>query len=258
MKWTILAGICAVLGFGCSAGEPQSASGDEAEAIADFDQAAVVPGSAGFSTRYWDCCKPSCAWKANAAPSAPAHSCSLANQTLANTESQSACSGGSAYACWNFSPWRVSNSLSYGFASASNLPCGTCLRLDFTGKSHGGNPASTQPLAGKRMIVQVVNAGGVASNQVDIMIPGGGVGLFNACARQWGTSDLGAQFGGFLTSCNGNKTCVQNKCNTVFANKPDLLAGCQWFTGWFNGADNPEFTYSEVACPAAIKNRSGM
>ena len=79
-----------------------------------------------------------------------------------------------------------------------------------------------------------------------------------ACSRQWGTSDLGATYGGFLAGCNGNKDCVRNKCNTIFASKPDLLAGCNWFLGWFNAADNPNFVYQRIACPAAITQRSGL
>jgi hypothetical protein len=77
---------------------------------------------------------------------------------------------------------------------------------------------------------------------------------------QWGVSnsDLGAQYGGFLAGCNGDKNCVKNKCTTIFANKPDLLAGCNWFLSWFNAPDNPALVFKEVACPAAITAKSGL
>jgi hypothetical protein len=108
------------------------------------------------------------------------------------------------------------------------------------------------------MIVQVINNGGVAQDQFDLLIPGGGVGLLNACSTQWGSSDLGAQYGGFLAGCNGDAGCVRNKCNTVFAGKPDLMAGCDWFLGWYSAADNPNLTYQQIACPAALTQRSGL
>jgi hypothetical protein len=107
------------------------------------------------------------------------------------------------------------------------------------------------------MIIQVVNNGGVANDQFDLLIPGGGVGALNACSSQWGTSDLGAQYGGFLSGCNGDTGCVQNKCNTVFAGKTDLLAGCTWFLGWFHAADNPTFQYKAVSCPSDFNSVMG-
>ena len=82
---------------------------------------------------------------------------------------------------------------------------------------------------------------------------------FNACSKQWNasTSDLGGQYGGFATTCGNDPTCIKNKCTTIFAGKPDLLAGCNWYLGWYGGADNPKFSYKEIACPAAITAKSG-
>jgi hypothetical protein len=132
--------------------------------------------------------------------------------------------------------------------------------LQFTGSGHNGQQNS---LNGKMMIVQVINNGGVGGDQFDLLIPGGGVGALNACGSQsspggqWGVvnSDLGAQYGGFLAGCNSNTSCVQQKCQTIFANKPDLLAGCNWFLGWFGAADNPNMVVKEIACPQMIKDR---
>jgi len=160
--------------------------------------------------------------------------------------------------CWDYAPWSVSDYLSYGFAAFNGVACGTCFELQFTGASQGGDAKSTPPLSGKAMIIQVINTGGIASNQFDLLIPGGGVGAFNACSNQWGSSDLGATYGGFLAGCNGDKTCVQNKCSTVFSGKPLLKAGCDWFTGWFNAADNPVLKYQKVTCPSDITSKSGM
>jgi hypothetical protein len=103
------------------------------------------------------------------------------------------------------------------------------------------------------MIVKVTNTGGdVAGNQFDLMVPGGGVGLFDACSKQWGTKDLGSQYGGFLTSCPGSyeekKKCVREKCSVIPAG--DARNGCLWYVDWFQGADNPNFRYEPIACPS--------
>jgi hypothetical protein len=92
------------------------------------------------------------------------------------------------------------------------------------------------------------------------LIPGGGVGEFNACSMQWGASnaDLGQQYGGLLAASRGDSNCVRQRCQTLFAGKPDLQAGCDWFLGWFNAADNPSVIYKQIACPAAITQRSGL
>jgi hypothetical protein len=162
--------------------------------------------------------------------------------------------------CWNAAPWSVSDTLSYGFAAASvgNYVCGRCYQLQFTGSAHSGNNASAASINGKTMIVQIINNGGVAADQLDLLIPGGGVGALNACSTQWGSSDLGAQYGGFLAGCNGSTSCVQQKCQSVFAGKPDLQAGCDWFLNWFNAADNPNLVFKQIACPAAITQKSGL
>ncbi len=77
---------------------------------------------------------------------------------------------------------------------------------------------------------------------------------FNASDR---ASDLGAQYGRFATTCKNDKACIKDKCDTVFAGKPDLQAGCDWYLNWFGAADNPKFSYKEIACPQAIKSKSG-
>jgi hypothetical protein len=185
-------------------------------------------------------------------------SCNQDNTRMSSVDTQSACSSGSAYMCWDYAPWSVSDTVSYGFAAFNGVACGTCYQIQFTGGTHNGNVASCTPLNGKTLFVQVVNTGGIGSNQFDLLIPGGGVGDFDACTKQWGSSDLGARYGGFLSGCNVDKTCVQNKCSTVFSGKPLLKAGCDWFTGWFNAADNPSLKYQKVTCPSELSSKSGM
>ena len=77
------------------------------------------------------------------------------------------------------------------------------------------------------------------------------MGQFNACSRQWGSNELGAQYGGFLTNCTGShaekKECVRQECMKI----PEGSArdGCFWFVDWFQVADNPKFTSQQTDCP---------
>jgi hypothetical protein len=47
-------------------------------------------------------------------------------------------------------------------------------------------------------------------------------------------------------------------CQSAFSNKPELMAGCEWFIGWFGAADNPNLVYERIACPSALTQRSGL
>jgi len=219
-------------------------------------------GQNAWASRYWDCCKPACGWTANVGGRTPMHSCSQQNQTLSDNNARNACeSGGSAFMCWSGAPWDVGGQLSYGFAAASggNYVCGRCYHIQFNGSGHNGTNPGVTAINGKHMIVQVINNGGVAQDQFDLLIPGGGVGALNACDDQWGSGiDLGAQYGGWRATCGNNATCIRDKCNAAFNGKPELMAGCEWFIGWFAMADNPNFTYERIACPSAITQRSGL
>jgi hypothetical protein len=216
-------------------------------------------GSNGWGSRYWDCCKPSCGWKANAGGRTPANSCGPQNQNLGASDTANACfDNGSAFMCWNEAPWAVDDTLAYGFAAHNGVPCGRCYQIQFNGGGHDGQNNSA--LNNKTMIVQVTNIGGIGSDQFDLLIPGGGVGAAGtgACLKQFPGADLGATNGGFRTSCGSDKTCLQNRCNTVFSGKADLLAGCNWYIDWFSAADNPTFVFKQIACPSAITQRSGL
>jgi hypothetical protein len=124
----------------------------------------------GITTRYWDCCKPSCSWPGKttlAAGSNPVGTCDANDRLLADYNTPSACDGGGAYMCSDESPWAVSDTLSYGYA-AVNIAGGTeaswccaCYELTFT----------SGPVAGKQMIVQATNTGGdLGGNQFDLAV----------------------------------------------------------------------------------------
>lgn len=236
----------------------------------------IVGGCDGYATRYWDCCKPHCGWSGNV-PSlvAPLQSCAANNTRLSDLSLPSSCDGGNAHMCWGMAPFAVSDTLAYGFAATSSGDvCGRCYQLQFTGSSHNspGDPGSAA-LAGKTMIVQATNIGyDVGGGQFDILVPGGGVGAFNACSAQWGVSnsELGGQYGGLLAACKQElgynaslaqyKSCLINRCNSVFGTRglTELQRACTWYADWFQAADNPALKYKEVACPAELTSRSGM
>jgi hypothetical protein len=204
-----------------------------------------VTGGNGYATRYWDCCQTACSQN-------DGHRCSQDGVTRTGS-TQSSCQGGGSFACYDEAPHAISDCLSYGYIAKANPNCGGCYRIQFTGEGYyDANEAGSKLIKGKQMIVKVSNTGSdVAGNQFDLMIPGGGVGLFNACSRQWNTSDLGAQYGGFLTNCTGDhaakKECVRQDCMKIPAGP--ARDGCLWFVDWLEVADDPKFTSQATDCP---------
>ena len=126
----------------------------------------AADSGSGKTTRYWDCCKPSCAWNNldSLGISAAAKTCDKSDAPLAGGDTaQSGCTGGTAYMCSNESPWAVSDSLAYGFAavSAGSPKCCQCYKLTFT----------SGPVNGKVMIVQATNTGNdVGSASFDLAV----------------------------------------------------------------------------------------
>ncbi len=252
----------------------------------------------GWGSRYWDGCKPHCSLRNNvdtaAVPFSICRNCNKKNKEIptftlspdievrfdqyANKimedwvgyrETVSSCqNGGISYVCWDMAPLALTDSLAYAFVAAplKEAACGKCFQLQFDGGNHGGDVKEAHRLLkGKTLIVMATNTGSdVESGQFDIMVPGGGPGMFNSFAEQIGVSKdlLGADYGGFLTTCQRElndydkpakdyQACVRNKCNAVFskAEHKDLLRGCLWFADWYMTADNPTYLYKKVDCP---------
>lgn len=228
-------------------------------------------GSMGFTTRYWDCCKPSCSWPENGGA---VSACNQSNQDVGVSGEGNACTGGSAFACHGNAPWAHSNKVSYGFAAVNGVGCGTCFQLEFTGatRNESGMDIGSQGLAGKTMIVMATNIGNIGQGQFDLLIPGGGVGDFDGCSRQWGVSEneLGARYGGFMLACReqhgwsgpeayeASRQCVRDRCEAVFGSRglTDLYDGCMWYINWFRAADNPEMRYQQIDCPQELRDRA--
>lgn len=279
-----------------------SSSSSEGSSVVSSSSVALVPGTyetlttanaqSGWGSRYWDGCKPHCAWRENvdttANPFSICKNCNFDNEEIAaftlspNVNpnwtgyegTKNSCDGGVAYACFDMAPIALNDTLAYAFVATSkaNASCGQCFQVQFDGGAKYGVKEAHGLLKGKTLIVMASNTGSdVEAGQFDIMIPGGGVGIYNSFSNQLGVSSatLGEQYGGLLTMCQKEinnydapaaefQTCVTNKCNAIFgsdAKFSDLLRGCLWFADWFEAADNPTYLYRAVECPAYLQNK---
>jgi hypothetical protein len=205
-----------------------------------------IPGAvsgSGLTTRYWDCCKPSCAWSGKAAVSSPVVACTSDGATHAPVGAKSGCDGGSAFMCANQSPHAINASYAVGFSAASVVgwseaqACCACVELMFTSGS----------ASGKKMAVQITNSGSdLGSNQFDLAIPGGGVGIFNGCQKQYNapTDGWGERYGGVSS---------KDQCKKL---PSQLQAGCE-FRFDFLGSDDSQVTFTEITCPSQLTGASG-
>jgi len=210
-------------------------------------------------THYWDACKPSCSWSTNSGGK-PANACNITGSNIGHSDAdRSACDGANAFMCMNNAPWKVGN-VSFGYVAGNIGKCGDCYQFDFPN--------------GQVMVVMANNHGAIHDGaKFDLMIPGGGVGDFNALTRQVTNSgvsnpDMGVQYGGFRGKCGwthsaANVNCVEKMCNDVFKNLPDLKAGCLWYVETLGRApgsnnaswDNPTVKYKLVTCPKELTDR---
>ena len=260
---------------------------------AEYTKDILSNGKTGWSSRYWDACKPHCSWLSSVdttseekyqAGRTVARNCNIHDVevpafTLGHAVQQywmgyegtnSACvnnNAGGTYTCTDMAPIQVNENLSYGYVAAPGAQfgggCGKCFHLQFNGGNHANDVKAThKALKGKHMIVMASNIGyDVEEGQYDMLVPGGGVGAFNALSTQIGVpaSGLGANGGGFLSECQislgwdntveAYQECVLKKCDEVFKDWPNLLRGCRWYAEWYMAADNPTYNWEEVECP---------
>lgn len=230
-----------------------------------------VPGGesgSGFATRYWDCCKPSCAWPGK--PGIKAHACDASGNKISDDNATSMCDGGNAGTCVNQIPMIVNDNLAYAFAavpSANGGKCGKCFALEFTGTGKYETKANHKALKGKTLIVMASNVGDdVAPGQFDIMIPGGGFGIFDGCSAKMGWGPQGERYGGLLSECEKEvgysgdllkkrKDCLAKKCESSFSRDPVAKEGCMFLATWYEAAGNPNHNYKEVECPSALSSK---
>lgn len=256
-----------------SASQPKSSSSQpkSSAATGGCPNIKVVNGGAkgsGWATRYWDCCKPSCSWQENSGGN-PSRQCgSNGKNESTDWGAGSVCSGGPMATCTSQIPFTVSGCDEYGFAfaavpAANGGQCGKCFQLAFDGTGKYSNASNIKKLKGKKLIIMVTNIGGdVNQGQFDVMIPGGGVGMFNGCSSMgWGAQ--GEQYGGLLSDCEKETSysagkyasCLTEKCNSVFKNDSEAKKGCLFLADWMGGASNPNHNYQEVECPDVLKKK---
>ncbi|KAH1004163.1 hypothetical protein HUJ04_003960 [Dendroctonus ponderosae] len=213
----------------------------------------------GFSgecttSRYWDCCKPTCSWVGNTDTSiGPVKSCAIDGSSDIDGNVQSGCEdNGNAYMCSAQQGVIVNSTLAYGFAAVAFISppenmCCTCMLVEFNGGGWGDCGE------GKTMIVQITNTGGTSSansteNNIEIAIPGGGVGYYTqGCKKQWNAPDQGwgDQYGGVETEA---------ACDDLPA---VLQPGCKFRWTFLNGCSNPNAKFTQVVCPQEIVDISG-
>nr|QCF40876.1 glycoside hydrolase family 45 protein [Diabrotica virgifera virgifera] len=209
----------------------------------------IIPVPGGLSgdavtTRYWDCCGVSCSWDGivHTKNGIPVRSCEKDGKTYSTKENnaQSTCwnENGPAFTCSNQVPFVINSTLSYGFAAVSFVGstdtghCCQCYLLKFQGQ-----------LKDRELLVQAINTGSdLTTNQFDLQIPGGGVGLYNGCVKQWNApaDGWGERYGG-VTSVEG--------CDQL---PVQLQDGCKWRFEYLEGVSNPSATFYEVKCPSEL------
>ena len=150
--------------------------------------------------------------------------------------------------------------LAYGFAAFSRPnSCCKCYQLTFTNTAVSGKKMIVQVHiyisfqsqecdTAKILFLQATNTGGdLGQGHFDVMIPGGGVGIFNGCSSQWGapSDGWGQKYGGVSS---------RDQCNQL---PSQLRSGCYWRFDWLKNAPNPNVDFKEVACPSQLTSISG-
>ncbi len=269
---------------------------------AEYTKDILSNGKKGWNSRYWDACKPHCSWISDGqegktdtttqesyvkgmttARNCNIHDVEVPTFTLGHAVQQywfgyegtnNACGNAKekgVFTCTDMAPIAVNENLSYAYVAGpgSQTTCGKCFHLQYDGsfKDASGNNAPKEThkaLKGKHIVVMTSNIGhDVENGQFDLMVPGGGVGAFDALSTQVNGANInwGAGFGGFLTECQSKhgydnklevyQQCVRDMCDAAFGNAgfPNLLRGCHWFADWYMAADNPTYHWEEVECP---------
>lgn len=219
----------------------------------------------GKTTRYWDCCKPSCAWPGKFRANSSLKVCGADGEALAEANAPNACPAGAAvsaqagplsYSCQDSGPfYDEASNTSYLFAAASiagmveSDTCCACFELVFDMQTRAG-----------RVVVQVTNTGAdLSENHFDLQIPGGGFGLYDACSANGGplaqfpstpTTNWGSQYGGLLAAGFKDSTgCLLLPLS--------LQSGCRWFYERFEAMDSPSMKFTRIECPLQITQVSG-
>ncbi|CAD6922919.1 unnamed protein product [Tilletia controversa] len=204
----------------------------------------------GMATQYWDCCKVAGAWPGNPNVTRPVYSCAKDGETqLESSNVLSGCQGGTAFACNKHQPFvSATNPMLAYVVGARPHQLGI---YNFYGACYS---ITFKELPGKTLVFQAVNTGEYPkTNQIDIQVPGGGVGIENTCPMQWGSppDGWGRRFGGIFN---------RNECSKL---PQPLQRGCHWRYDWLAPADHPDginptiASMCRVKCPKILTDLTG-
>ena len=237
-----------------------------------------------YTTGYWDCCKPSCAWANKGNMNQPVAACGKdgKNPRVTKDTEKSICdsekSGGvaSVGSCNIYAPWVHNDQVTMGFGavgvgSVSGLDgddvCGQCFELTWKRNENGfpsAGPGAHDDLIGKRHIMQVINIGYDVSHSFDLQIPAAGQGIFDqGCHRQYpgfskGKFDCSNNYGGCrdISGCNALPSFLQEGCRWRYKKRSDQ----SYIYGWKQEGgktDNPHADFRRVKCPKELTSKSG-
>lgn len=242
---------CRLLGGGSGGGAPAPRPSPRPPSGPAPSGGNYLTGDLGTAktTRYWDCCKPSCAWPGKAKVSKPVKVCAKDGVRGIGANTKNICGGGGfggpSYMCNEQSAWYdESKKMSFGFVAGhvkglteEDWCCG-CYELHFAN--------SALP----KMVVQITNTGAdLGENHFDIQTAGGGFGIFDGCSKQWGVpaSSWGAKYGGVMAAGWGKAGCKRLP--------PKMVKSCEWHFDYLG--DNPRIkSHFRVKCPAEITAKS--
>ena len=225
----------------------------------------------GALSRYWDCCKPSCASEKAAEDGNAPRICDANMTRIFDYSAKSLCKGGTATTCASHSPFLIDGCDDIGFAFGIlpySIPndCGKCFLIEFNGEGAFTTKDTHRSLKGKKLIIMGIHRGYIRDTTTfELLVPGGGLGMLGKCDGVF-DGDLGAKYGGHLSDCQdeagmtdtvksttGRKKCLIRKCNEVFTGQ--AREGCLFHSYFLQAAGNPTLNFTEIECPKVLKDR---
>ncbi|KAJ8613777.1 hypothetical protein CTAYLR_008855 [Chrysophaeum taylorii] len=195
---------------------------------------------------HWNCCKPSCAWSGRGSVDTPVRSCEAdTGDVLTDPNVPSVCDGGTSAKCADNQPFKVSEELSMGFASAASVGdvdglsgdenCGMCYELVWSDEEN----------LSARHVIQVTDVSEAVAGSFDLFIPGAGRGL--GCEIQYPDYEIED----FDCNKSGGGCDDISSCAGLPA---ELFPGCAWRFDAFGRTtdESANVRFRRVKCPSEL------